>query len=242
MLDGFDPREDEILNRLRQLRDGQAELRDGQRELLAGAYGIFLTLDPEQQERRRAPNLFTILPEQGGWNLTANKVRITCWCEHPDGPHPASPIGSSQPPDFVLSIPKDWLVKTVPYVSWAVMLLKAFTPLEGHIAGQAVDSTDDLADKIDLMKNIAGALPSGKLEIDEARDFEFERRTKLSGSYHRSHTPQLEALSLIHDLLLKKIRKSDRWGGLRAVQTKSGEILWLCREHASIQSPPPPEL
>ena len=240
LLDGFDPKEAEILSRLQQLRDGQTELLDGQRELLAAAHAMFLAIDPEQQERRRAPNLFTILPEKGGWSLTTNKVRLTCWCEHPDGPHPASPIGSNEPPDFVLSTPKGWVVKSAPYVSWAVMLLKAFTPLAGNFAGQV---TDDLTDKIDLMKDIAKALPSGKLDIGEAREFELEPGENLTDSYRRSHTPELEALSLIHDLLLDKIPVApNRWGGLRPVQTKSGELLWLCAEHAEIQSPAPQEI
>lgn len=244
LLDGFDPKEAEILNRLQQLRDGQTELLDGQRELLAAAHAIFLTIDPENQERRRAPNLFTILPESGNWlqSLASNQVRVTCWCEHPDGPHPASPIDSNDSRDYVLSIPKDWVVKAAPYVSWAVMLLKAFTPLAGTVAGQALGDAGNLTGKIDLMKDMAKALPSGKLEVGEGRDFEIEPGGKFSDSYRRSDKPELESLTRIHNLLLKQVAAADRWGGLRPVATKTGDILWLCREHADIQAPPPQDV
>lgn len=247
LLDGFDPKEAEIVRRLQELQSGQNELLTSQRELLAAAHAMFLAIDPENQARRRAPSLFTILPEQGTWrqSLTKKRVRITCWCEHPDGPHPQTPIGSNDPPDYVLSFPKDWLIKAVPYVSWGVMLLKAFVPLAGTVVSQglSLNAGDALSQQIDLMKGLSSALPSGKLEIDAARDIDYEPGKTLSGTYRRSERPELESLMQIHELLLdeQQVPKSQRWGGLRPVQAKSGEILWLCREHAAIQSPPPLE-
>lgn len=238
LLEGFDWKEDELLARLR-------ELKDGQRDLLAVAHSIFLGIDPENMERRRAPSLFTILPDKGKWhqNLAHKHVRLTCWCEHPDGPHPATPIGSEQPPDYLLKIPKDWLIKASPYISWGVTLLKAFIPLAGTGVGQvAAGSGIDIKDSLALMKDISSALPSGKLEIGEGREFELMPGERWGTAYGRTMKPELIALRHIHDLLEEQIPKPKRWGELKPVQTKSGEILWLCPKHAEIQSPSPQQL
>ncbi|MEK6257634.1 MAG: leucine-rich repeat domain-containing protein [Planctomycetota bacterium] len=236
LLEGFDPRNDEILNRLRALQDGQ-------QDLLAAAHSLFMALDPANEERRRGPSLFTILPEKGRGlsGVGFDHVRLTCWCEHPDGPHPGSPIGSDDPPDYLLKVPQDWLVKASPYISWAVTLLKAFTPLAGNVAGQIAGGMD-IKDAVALMKDSASALPSGKLDLGEGRAFEVERGEMFGDAYARHLRPELAALRHIHDLLEEQIPKPKRWGKLNAVLTKSGDILWLCPQHAAIQSPPPQQL
>ena len=246
LLQGFHPRDEEIMTRLRALRDGQQELKGGQQELLAAAHAIFTALDPDNEERSRGPSLFTILPEKAGLlkRLSYDQVRLTCWCEHPDGPHPGSPIGSDVPPDYVLTIPKDWLVKTGPYISWAVMLLKAFLPLTGTVAGQIAEGTPgmDIKDAVAAMKDVAKALPAGELEPGEGRSFEVRPGEKLSDAYGLRDRPEFVALKHIHDLLEAQIPKLKRWGNLRPIRTKSGDILWLCPQHAAIQSPPPQDL
>ncbi|MBC7965429.1 MAG: hypothetical protein H7Z17_05820 [Fuerstia sp.] len=234
------------MTRLRALKDGQQELKGGQQELLAAAYAIFTALDPENEERLRGPSLFTILPEKADLvtRLAYDQVRLTCWCEHPDGPHPGTPIGSDMPPDYVLTIPKDWLVKTGPYISWAVMLLKAFLPLAGTAAGQIAEGTSgmEIKDAVAAMKDVAKALPAGNLELGEGRSFEVRPGEKLSDAYGLRDRPEFVALKHIHDLLEAQISKPKRWGTLRPIRTKSGDILWLCPQHAAIQSPPPQDL
>jgi Leucine-rich repeat (LRR) protein len=238
LLEGFHPRDEEILARLR-------DLQDGQQDLLAVAHSLFMALDPLNEERRRGPSLFTILPEQGRWlsGMTHDHVRLTCWCEHPDGPHPGSYIGSNEPPDYVLKVPKEWLVKAGPYISWAVTLLKAFTPLAADMAGQIAGNAGmEIKDAVALMKDSASSLPSGKLEIGEGRAFEVEPGARWGDAYGRQSRPELTALRHIHDLLEEQVPKPKRWGKLFPVRTKSGEILWLCPQHAAIQSPPVQQL
>lgn len=238
LLDGFDFREEEILRQLHALELGQQQLLTGQQELMAASYRLFQeALDPARNELERAPCMFTILPaEVKTWQLlsklTEHKLLVTCWCEHPDGPHPGAEIGSGQPPDYVLTMPNDWLVKAAPYISWAAMLLKAFVPLAGTmtqevaIAGEFM--TPDLKDQIALMNDAAKALPSGKMEAG--------RRGNLDGTDR--HRPEVVALRHIHDALLAQVKEQRRWGDLRPVRTKSGELLWLCEPHAAIQQPP----
>lgn len=220
MLEGFDAREAAVMAQLR-------ELTYGQQNILASAHAIFRSVDPENQERTRAPSMFTIFPDKGGWfqGLTHDSVRLTCWCEHPDGPHPASTIGSDKAPDYLLKMPKEWLIKCAPYISWTALLIKAFTPLVGTGVGQ-IDHT--LRDRMALMSEISKALPPGTLELDKRADIE-------SGLRQR---PELVALRHLHDFMLEKVKPAQRWGDLRAVQTKSGDILWLCEQHAAIQQPP----
>lgn len=229
MLDGFDPRVKAAMDQLRRLKVGQ-------REQLAMAHSFFKGIGPERNERERAPSMFTILPEDGRWfNVaTHNSVRVTCWCEHPDGPHPGAPIGSNEPPDYLLTMPKDWLKKIGPYISWSAMLMKAFVPVVGTIYNETVGQLPemDLKDQIALMNDAAKALPTGKLELGERAELEDRHRSR----------PEIVALKHLHDFLDEKVKKANRWGDLRPVLTKSGELLWLCARHAEIQQPSPQEI
>ena len=42
---------------------------------------------------------------------------------------------------------------------------------------------------------------------------------------------------MFHDALLEQVPEADYWGDLRQVRTKTGGLLWLCKEHAEIQQP-----
>jgi hypothetical protein len=229
MLEGFDVNVEEILHKLK-------ELKDGQNELMAAAYRLYWKgLNPERAEILRAPCMFTILPEQvNNWQLiakaTESRVRVTCWCEHPDGPHPGAPIGSGEPPDYVLKITKEWFARSAPYISWAATLLKAFVPFVDMEIKKGLEGvlSMNLKDQIDFMTEASKTIPSGKLET--------EPQDELMGR-HRDR-PDVVTLRHIHDALLEQIPEGNRWGDLRPVPTKSGDVVWLCAEHAAIQQPP----
>jgi len=240
MLEGFDAHEEAVMTQLRALKLDQSALLDGQRELMAASYRFFQqALDPARRELERAPCLLTILPEKAkDWQmlskLAVHKLRVTCWCEHPDGPHPGAVIGSGDAPDYVLTMPKDWLVKAAPYINWAGMLLKAFVPMAGSIVSQGLgeNASAELKLNISLMNDAAKALPTGKLELDT--------RAEMEPMHHAR--PEIVALRHIHDALLAQVKDGKRWGDLRPVSTKSGELLWLCAKHAAIQQPPVQQL
>lgn len=225
LLEGFNAYKAEIMQQLR-------ELKIGQDDLMVQALSFFrAALDPNRAELERAPNMFTILPaDVSNWNLwskaTEKKVNVTCWCEHPDGPHPAT--------NFELTSPQDWLVKAAPYITWATVLLKAFVPYAGSIAEISLNETlpADLKDQIKLMGDATKALPSGKLELGAKNDLE-----SIQGQQ-----PEIVALRHIHDTLLAQVSESKRWGNLRPVRTKSNQLLWLCAEHAALQQPPVPQI
>ena len=222
MLDGFDRREEEIMSNLRGLKEGQ-------HELLASAHAIFMSLDPENLQRLRAPSMFTIFPDEGKLikRITQTQIRVTCWCEHPDGPHPAAKIRSGTPPDYLLDMPNSVLTKCAPYISWSAFLIKAFLPLIGTGLGQTL-SDIDFKKQIELMNGISSALPSGKLDLDKQIELNPMHQIR----------PEIAALQHLHDFLLSKLPEDKRWGDLRPVRTKSGQILWLCKKHADIQQPP----
>jgi Leucine-rich repeat (LRR) protein len=242
MLEGFDAHEDAMMRKLHELK---LELLAGQQEFLAASFRFFRqALDPARQELERAPCMFTILPEGAkSWQLLAkmseDRLRITCWCEHPDGPHPGAPTGSSEPPDYILKMPKGWVVNAAPYISWAATLLKAFVPMAGTATQQLVEGAGpalafgDLKNQIGLMNDAVKALPAGKLEPGRWDD--------LPGISQWAR-PEIVALRHIHDALLAQVTEAKRWGDLRPVRTKSGELLWLCGQHAAIQQPPVQQL
>ncbi len=198
-------------------------------------------LDPARAELERAPCMISILPDEGSkWNLlgkaTQQSYRMTCWCEHPDGPHPGAKLFSNTPPDYQLNMPRDWVVKAAPYLSWLTVLAKTFVPLAGKVveAGMGDMLEKPLKQNIELMGDLANSLPSGKLELDPRDELE-------TGSIHGKR-PEIVALRHIHDTLLKHVPEGKRWGDLRPVRTRAHGLLWLCTEHAAIQEPPVPQI
>ena len=162
--------------------------------------------------------------EVKGVNVLAKRtevhIGVTCWGENPDGPHTGAPIGSKEPPDYVLKTPKEWLVKAAPYISWAATLFKAFAPLAGTVVKQGLgDSlTKDLQNKIDLMGDVAKALPGGKIEVGHHDELEVRHGGR----------PEIVSLRHIHDALFEQVPEANRWGDLRPVRTKSGDSAWVC--------------
>jgi hypothetical protein len=241
LLHGFDARGADALESLRRIEQGQADIARKQDSLMAMAVRIYRDLiNPHRDEILRAPCMLTVLPEDvEGWKvftrLTESRVRVTCWCEHPDGPHP-NVLGSTEMmASYVLKAPKAWVVAAAPYVSWVTTLLKAFIPLTGTVIKQGLGdlATQRLKNDLDLMGDMAKAIPPGKLDVGRAADL----------NYIHGFKPEIESLRHIHDVMLEQWPKGPaRWGLLRPVPTKMGEYLWLCPHHAAIQSPPVPEL
>ena len=236
LLDGYDVREERMMDILKQLAIGQ-------QEHMALALKMYHdVLDPARAELERAPCMISILPDAGKWwnvvgAATQQSYRVTCWCEHPDGPHPGAPLFSGDPPDYKIKMPRDWLVKAAPYISWFAMLAKTFVPLAGKVVEAGMEDLldDKLRKRIELMGDCAKALPSGKLELDSRYELE-------PGSIH-GQRPEILALTEVHDALedaaeSKNLSKSQRWGNLRPVRTRAHGLLWLCPKHAAIQDPP----
>lgn len=226
MLVGLDTNQEEVMGVLEQLKAGQADL-------MVQALRLYRdVLDPATQELLRAPNMLTILPaEPGGWLSRAaeTRVRVTCWCEHPDGPHIPQDAEGHATSEYVLKSPQDWLVKAAPYISWAAVLLKAFVPMVGSIAkaGLEEELPSDIKTQLDLMTDASKTLPTGQLELGRQDALELTNRQR----------PEIVALRHIHDALLAQVSEGKRWGELRPVRTKSGELLWLCAKHAELQQP-----
>ncbi|MFT3786180.1 MAG: leucine-rich repeat domain-containing protein [Tepidisphaeraceae bacterium] len=221
MLDGFDAREHEFMQKLEGLADGQ-------REMVASAHAIFTSLDPENLSRRGGPSMFTILPGATKWykKATHESVGITCWCEHPNGPHPVTAIGSGEPPDYLLTMPRDWLKKVTPYMSWAAKLLRAFSGVALHELTSAIDDKE-CKEQLKAMDAAAKSMMAGDFEPGSRRDWPFIHRER----------PEITALGHLHDFLKSQVPKEKPWGDLLPVQTNSGQLLWLCSKHRPIQQP-----
>ncbi|MEZ6171339.1 MAG: COR domain-containing protein, partial [Phycisphaerales bacterium] len=245
LLEGFDPGKAEIERKLREIQlsqllllKGQRELRDGQIALMNQSLHLFRDMmDPYNQIVRRAPSLLTILPPEGsgGWNIARRvmykSMHICCWCEHKDGPHPIHPIGMCEPPNFDIDVPKNWLVRAAPYISWATMLVKAFIPIgTGAVRVGLEDYVSEQLDKsLDLIDAVGDALPNSKIDLGEVEHLPSSHAVR----------PEINSLEYIQEILMKNVPPSpNRWGGLRCVLTKSGQYAWLCPQHAAMEHPP----
>jgi hypothetical protein len=106
--------------------------------------------------------------------------------------------------------------------------------MAGSIVSQGLgeNASAELKQNISLMNDAAKALPTGKLEMN--------MRAEMEPMHHAR--PEIVALRHIHEALLAQVKEPKRWGDLRPVSTKSGELLWLCAKHAAIQQPPVQQL
>lgn len=240
LLDGYDLREEQIMEALRRLEAGQVDMMAEQHDLMALALRMYRdVLDPARGELERAPCMISILPDKAGrWDLlgkaTKQYYRVTCWCEHPDGPHPGAEIGSGEAPDYRLEMPREWLVKAAPYVTWFALLAKTFLPLAGKVADEALGGRLDktLKEELDYLGELVKTLPAGALEVGRRDELELGHR----------YRPEIVALRHLHDTLLARVSPEKRWGDLRPVRTRAHGVIWLCRRHAEIQDPPVPEI
>jgi hypothetical protein len=231
LLDGYDVNGEKMMQALHNLKVGQQDLM----ALALQTYND--VLDPARVELERAPCMVSIIPDQTDrWDflgkITQQFYRVTCWCEHPDGPHPGSKIGSSKAPYYLFEMPQDWLVKAAPFISWFALLAKTFLPLAGSVTDIASIGTldDTLKKKLNLMGELAKTLPSGKLELGP--------KDKLESGIPLGQRPEIIALRHIHDAMMAQVPLEQQWGNLRAVRTRAHGLLWLCPAHAAIQDPP----
>jgi len=231
LLEGLDVRGEEAV---RMLRDLSAR----QDRLLAVAMRLYRDmLDPDRQEVIRAPCMLTITPEESNWaelikSATQCNFRVQCWCEHPDGPHRDIPANGRKTVEHVIKGSKDWVACIAPYLSWMSGLIKGVVPRVGGAIDHGVRAVfgNETVTNVDAMDQFA---KSSSTVVMSTLSFVKERVKLRSGT-----RPEIAALSNIHDLMLEQWPDGKRWGGLRPVLTKTGQLLWLCKEHADVQTPP----
>ena len=216
-LDSFDDRLEQRLDQLIFDTWRQRELSDENVGRLSHLYRTIV--QGLTSVRRDGPCLFSLVPE--GRSLTTNRHRLTLWCEHVDGPHPCSPIGSGGLGDYVVSRPRAWLKRWAPAISWMVKILKIATPIAGAMGSATADALglDEMKANIDIMEAVAKALPGGELEVGKLDVPRAGLPAQLGDG----------ELRMFHDFLAAALPERS-WGNLKRAYYK-GDFLWLCPTH-----------
>lgn len=191
-------------------------------------------------ETKECPRLFTLLPEEAGVLARVNpgswgrmSFRLTLWCEMPDAQHPVCPIGSGGEGEYVFDGARSWLLRIAPLVRAVVQTLRYAIPIGGAVVKAGVDATllKEIGPKIDVMEKAVTTLLKGEFDPRKGGHTEFQLRDYASGA----HLRELRKL-------LKRVDPSEVWGGLRRVQVKTGDFLWLCPNHYRVFEPDLPVL
>ncbi len=206
------------LDRIEGKMDGLTERARELRLLLRG-----LTSDV-----RDCPPLFTLLPrDRAAWNpkrMVDQAYILTLWCTHPGHEHPVA--GAS----YTVTLAKEWFATAAPYLSVTLKALRLLVPLGDAAILTQLDSPAIKAD-LNLMDKFAAALPADVATGERSLD---------------GGDSPLRAENALLRWLAATLADSDtkrRFGGLRRVQDKaSGDIHWVCDEHARAYDPGPVEL
>jgi hypothetical protein len=231
---GFEPSRDPITKRLDAINGRLAIIGQDVQETKAlaaeGAQGIRALLKFASQEVKDCPRLFVLRPkDKRRWSparVWESDYALTLCCEHPGHEHVWSKA------TYEISQSREWLQRAGPYISVVSKTLRVAVPIAGALAGMMMNEVTqkDLADEMNLMDRIAGALPSG-IEIDREAVEENEQLTRAQG----------EGLRALRQLLLE-LDKRRSFGGMRHAVTASGDVLWVCPEHHPEYDPGLPAL
>ena len=144
--------------------------------------------------------------------------RLTLWCAHPGHWHPWDDAA------YEIDPPKEWLVQISPYAQLIIRTLQLVVPLAGSIAVASLpaEQIERAAAHLDMMKTIVDALPG-----QPARDLAMPAPAQLAGQLAPAEGDALRALRV----LIFEEDPQRRFGGLRRVQSPSGDFLWVCPIH-----------
>ena len=174
------------------------------------------------------PALFTLGKDHHGGNrvrqLYRHHYRLTLWCAHPGYWHPWEDAA------YDIDPPKEWLVKISPYALLIIRTLQLVVPLTGSIAVASLpaEQMERAAAHLDMMKTIVDALPD-----QPPQELAMPAPGEDAGQMTPAEGDALHALRVIifeHD-------PQRRFGGLRRVQSPSGDFLWVCPVHYTEYDP-----
>jgi internalin A len=177
------------------------------------------------------PRLFTLVSvsPKGLQKLKPHErqYRLTLWCEHPDQPHPCGD-GTYH---FVQSA--DWVRKVSKYARPILALLRTAAPLAGALADilPAREQLNSASSELEHMQALLDEFPEFPEDGPDWSAAESKQPTAASGHYLRE---------VRH--LLGQIDGFETYGGLDRVQTRTGELLWVCPRHSTAYNPGLPDI
>jgi hypothetical protein len=177
------------------------------------------------------PRLFTLTFEKPHGaeviKFTRDRYQLVLWCEHPGHWH------SCPGATYHLTAPREWLARISPYAVLVFKVLRLTVPIAAAVAGRILteEQLKHAERELELMKLLVEKLPYEIPPPDELQE--------LSPTHIRS--PEGEGLRAFRAILFAK-DPSHAFGGLRRVNTSSGEFLWVCNIHYPEYDPGLPRL
>jgi len=230
LLTGFpvpvQPLATDILQQLERIEDRLTRMEDQAADTAAVIRRVQSVVAAEMTD---CPTLFTLSQKHQASNelkrLYRNHYQLTLWCAHPGYWHPWDAA------TYDIDPPKEWLSRVGPYVQLVFRTLQLVVPLAGSIAVVSLptEQAESATAQLGMMKTLVADLPS--LPTEELADFTPGQMTPAEGEAIRA----LRALIFEYDPLRK-------FGGLRRVQSPSGDFLWVCSNHYGEYDPGLPNI
>ncbi|NER35832.1 MAG: hypothetical protein F6J93_17900 [Oscillatoria sp. SIO1A7] len=178
-------------------------------------------------EANEGPRLFSFQPLEPGFFDSPKwikvKFRLTLWCEHSRLPLPALNPEGDRRGVYELDLPREWLVKTAPYLKFLTGTLGMVLPIVASGGKLVLDEAiykeydkelETAQEFLDLASQGSEALQT--MTQEEAPSWQGTQAIRAEGATLRE----------LHALLKEKDPKS-RFGGLVKVQNKRQEFLWV---------------
>jgi hypothetical protein len=173
--------------------------------------------------RRDAPTTYSLLPDRK-WGIfhklkATEPLRLTLWCENPGRVHPVVPIGSGESGDYLIKVPREWLVNWAPYIKWILTALRAAVPVGGALLRASMEDTvfKNIDKRLAVAESIIGALPPAPMVMEDVEVGEW--------SLHRSlDEPELREF---HRMIAMHINDR-KWGSLVFSELPDKTWRWLC--------------
>lgn len=186
--------------------------------------GVMQALTDDAKE---GPRLFSFEPvdrrffDRPKW--ISAKFRLTLWCEHARLPLPALSDKDDASGVYELNLPREWIVKSMPYLRLLTGLLSLVVPVAASATKLELDDTTykGIEKQLELgQKTLESALKGGEKSEDWAAKGDTAPNLKQGDSIKA----QGAVLRQLHAWLKEK---DPGFGGLVRVQNRRQEFLWV---------------
>jgi hypothetical protein len=177
-------------------------------------------------EAKEGPRLFSFEPVDPGFfdkpKWVSAKFRLTLWCEHSRLPLPAL-NGKDDPRGvYELDLPRQWVVKSMPYVKFLSGLLSLVAPVAAAAPKLELDES--------AYKSIEKQLEFGEKSLESALKGS-EKAEDWASEGDNLHLDEGRAISaqgaVLRQLHAWLKEKGPSFGGLVRVQNRRQEFLWV---------------
>lgn len=214
-------RQDRIIGRFDQ---SDAAVRELLSKVEAAYDGLMRTLVDEAKE---GPRLFSFAPvEPGFWDRPKwidAKFRLTLWCEHSRLPLPALNGEDSTQGVYHLTLPREWLVKSAPFLKLLTGTLGLILPVASSATRLMLDEAayKGIEEQLDLGRKTCEAVLKGAGKVVNGLGHGDEAPAPEPGAAIAAQGAALRQLQV----WLKE--QDPGFGRLVRVQNKRQEFLWV---------------